>query len=534
MIDNETTARPGADPLVGRLLGGRFAIQELVAKGGMGRVYRAEQRPLGRTVAVKVLHLDGRNEDDGGFRERFFREASICARLTHPNTVRVFDYGSEDGTYFIVMEFLEGRTLNDLVRAEGPLQVDRSISLVRQICRSLAQAHSQGVVHRDLKPANIFVTPHGDDEFVKVLDFGLVKSMDNQSQVTRAGNILGSPAYMSPEQVLGLHVGPPADIYAVGVILYACLTRTLPFKRDHPMAVLNAHAHAAPPSFAAAAPGTDLPGHIEWIVMRCLEKDPAQRFASMNELDRALRLCQLELNGNLADFAWRLDEGRLTLPEGMQDSGSLSRTTAPTLATVTDQPSSPTLNLKQQESLGSRPAAESTWSQTQPGEPPAGRPLRDFVIAAVLVMLLSVIGAIALGAAGWFVLQPQGSPKVIAEPQVLPKVEPDALQVAEPLEEPEPEPAEEPQEHAELAPEPAPDRAASSRPKPRARPRAVPAEPEPAEAPPSTADELPSFGELVTTQHAEPVDPAEPPPEDDWGSVKADKDLKDPWAKKTD
>ncbi len=528
MIDNDTTSRQGNDPLVGRLLGGRFAIQELVAKGGMGRVYRAEQRPLGRTVAIKVLHLDGRNEDDGGFRERFFREASICAQLTHPNTVRVFDYGSEDGVYFIVMEFLEGRTLNDLVRSEGPLDVDRSVTLVRQICRSLAQAHSQGVVHRDLKPANIFVTQHGDDEFVKVLDFGLVKSMDAQSQVTRAGNILGSPAYMSPEQVLGLPVGPPADIYALGVILYACLTRTLPFKRDHPMAVLNAHAHTPPPSFAAAAPGTDLPGHIEWVVMRCLEKDPALRFASMNELDRALRLCQLELHGNLAEFDWQLTDGRLSNPEGIHDTGSLSRSSSTTAPTVTDQPSSPTLNLQQQASAG---GAEATWSQTQPTgqtQAPPGRPLRDFVIAAVVVMLLSVIGAVGLGLVGWFLLLPEDGPTETSQAQVEAEVPEPTPTEPEPAPELEPVEVAEP-ERVEVEPE---VQAPVSRPRRRPRTRPAPvveAEPEPVEA--SSGEDLPSFGELIQPVEPEPDPESEPTGAEDWGSVEKNSDLKDPWAK---
>ena len=537
-VEHESTSGL-VDPLVGRVLAGRFRILECIAQGGMGRIYRAEQAPLGRTVAVKVLHLDARNEDDGNFRERFFREASVCARLSHPNTVRIFDYGTEDGVYFIAMEFLEGRTLNDLIRKEGPLAPTRAITIARQICRSLEQAHSQGVIHRDLKPANVFLAAHGPDEFVKVLDFGLVKAIDSKSQVTRAGNILGSPAYMSPEQVLGTPVTARSDLYALGVILYACLTRALPFKRDNPLAILNAQAHAEPPTFARAAPDVDVPESLEWIVMRCLEKQPAERFESMAELERALRLADQELNGSVSDISWSLTDGRLDVPEGLGDSSSqISRSlrpSPPVSDSVQDAPSSPTLNVE----------------TGTPEAPKEGHPLRDFVIAAVVVLLIGLGGMTAL-AAGFYValsgdaeVQPETVPAAISTDvpakvdNAQPVVEDEAVGKSEEPQETAPEVFEEP-------PVVTPKRAStggttrktSSRkstpktsPKTSTKGSSKTTTSEVAKAPSKSSGTTASDEPDTKSTSDEPVEPdGTEQAEDDWGSVKPASDLKDPWA----
>jgi serine/threonine-protein kinase len=323
------SAAPGTtshDPLLGRVLDGRFELVELLAKGGMGRVYRAIQSPLGRQVAVKVLDLSDSVEDDGHFRSRFFREASVCAKLTHPNTVRVFDYGQDGETYFLVMEMLEGRTLHRIVKDEGPLEPLRVVRLVRQISRSLYQAHQQGVIHRDLKPANIFVCNHGDEdgdeEFVKVLDFGLVKPMDAGTQVTRAGNIMGSPAYMSPEQVMGNPVSPASDVYSLAACMFVLLTREMPFRRDHPMAVLSAQLNAPPPTLRETLPSANFSDSLEWVMARALEKEPEQRFSSMRQLDRALRLVERELRGQGVAAPMSLVKGVLVSTD-LEDSTQL-------------------------------------------------------------------------------------------------------------------------------------------------------------------------------------------------------------------
>src|SRR6201992_3318 len=174
---SKSTGAP--DPLIGRVVNDRFKITALIARGGMGKVYRAEQAPLGRVCAVKVLNPSYAGEQDPEFHKRFFLEASIASKLTHPNTVTIFDYGkTDDDIYYIAMELLEGRTLHRALREQGPFLPDRTMHIARQICRSLREAHGMGVIHRDLKPANVYLLQHGDEgDVVKVLDFGLVKNL---------------------------------------------------------------------------------------------------------------------------------------------------------------------------------------------------------------------------------------------------------------------------------------------------------------------------------------------------------------------
>jgi eukaryotic-like serine/threonine-protein kinase len=171
---------PGGDSLIGRTLNGRFSITDAIGSGGMGKVYRAMQAPLDRVVALKVLDPSFPSTKDPGFQQRFLREASLTSKLRHPNTVTVIDYGqTEDGIYYIAMEYLEGRTLGQLLAQVGPLAWSRVIAITQQVCRSLREAHGMGIVHRDLKPANIMVLNEADQDLVKVLDFGLVKSIGN-------------------------------------------------------------------------------------------------------------------------------------------------------------------------------------------------------------------------------------------------------------------------------------------------------------------------------------------------------------------
>ena len=475
----------------------------------MGRIYRAEQAPLGREVALKILHVDGGVPDET-FQERFFREASVCARLSHPNTVRIFDYGTDAGVYFIAMEYLIGRTLNDAIRNDGPLSCERSIHVARQIGKSLAQAHGQGVIHRDLKPANVFLAQHGGEEFVKVLDFGLVKAMDSQSHVTRAGNVLGSPAYMAPEQISGADITPATDVYALGVVLYAMLTRALPFKRENPLAVLNAHLHAPPPPFARANPDVVVPDCLEWIVMRCLEKDPTLRFATMTDLDTALRVAWHEIRGTLpAPVQWTLQDGRLDVPFSLEDSTSLTapRALAPVPAPVDPVPNPP-----------SSPTMEIETGSVQ-------RPVRSFLIALGAVMLLGTGALAAVGGGVWLALSERGSdtPELVAEPVVEPVAEP----VAEPVVEP--DPVEEPKVEPVMV-TPTPRRTTT---------RKVVAAPEPVvEEPavePPVIEEPAPVDEPVAEPVEDPVDEPgtgdEPKSDDDWGSVGPGSDLKDPWSK---
>ena len=282
------------DPLIGRVISDRFRILSLIARGGMGKVYQAEQAPLGRAIALKVLNPNYQGDHDPEFHKRFFLEASICAKLTHPNTVTIFDYGrtedEADAIYFIAMELLEGRTLHRALREEQRLPVERALHIARQVCRSLREAHGMGVIHRDLKPANIFLVKHGDErDFVKVLDFGLVKDIDTGEDLTQTGLFMGSPKYMSPEQIRGDRVDGRSDVYALGVILFEMIAGKVPFDRATSVNILMAHVHEAPPTFADIDPELHVDPHVEQIVQKAIAKDPDERYESMDAMLVALK-----------------------------------------------------------------------------------------------------------------------------------------------------------------------------------------------------------------------------------------------------
>ncbi len=280
----------GDDPLIGRTLPGGFGILELIGVGGMGRVYRAEQTTLGRTVAVKIVHPHLAGEENAV--ARFITEARAASRLNHPNSVAVIDFGkTPDGQLYLVMEYLRGKDLARVAYEEGPLPFRRIVDVLRQTLAALAEAHHFDIIHRDLKPENIILEPvRGGGDFVKVVDFGLAKMQVEKSQpsITSPGIVCGTPEYMSPEQGRGDPLDPRSDLYAVGVILYQLITGRLPFEAESPTQVVLMHLSKAPPDPMTVAPERMIPKPLVAITMKSLAKEASDRFQNAEQFALAL------------------------------------------------------------------------------------------------------------------------------------------------------------------------------------------------------------------------------------------------------
>ncbi|MGK3998026.1 protein kinase domain-containing protein [Sorangium sp. So ce1024] len=298
LSDGASSASGESDPLLGKVLNQKFKIHSLLATGGMGVIYRGEQIALERQVAIKVLTpTNSSNQIDPNFHKRFFLEASILARLQHPNIVTVFDYGRvenmEPERYFMAMEFLEGETLFRRLRKAGRLSAPDAMGIARQIARGLREAHKHGVVHRDLKPSNVMLVPGEDTgELVKILDFGLVKVLaDDSEELTQQGSFLGSPRFMSPEQISHGKVDLRTDVYSLGVIVYQMLCGKVPFEAQNSVQILIAHLQQPVPRMRERNPEADVPEVLEAFVMRCLSKEPDGRPANMEAFIRGLGEC---------------------------------------------------------------------------------------------------------------------------------------------------------------------------------------------------------------------------------------------------
>jgi serine/threonine-protein kinase len=263
----------------GTIIDERYRVISRVGSGGMADVYCAEDLQLGRRVAVKLLHE--RFAQDAEFVERFRREASSAASLSHANIVSVYDRGEWNGTYYIAMELLEGRSLDSIVREEAPLTPERAIELTEQVLRAARFAHKRGVVHRDLKPHNVIIDSEGR---VKVTDFGIARA--GASEITQTGSIMGTARYLSPEQAQGDSVGPSSDLYAIGILLYELLTGTVPFEGDSVVAI--ALRHLSEPPRPPSTLVSSISPNLDAIVLRALAKDPAHRFADADEFLAAL------------------------------------------------------------------------------------------------------------------------------------------------------------------------------------------------------------------------------------------------------
>ncbi|HEX7101055.1 MAG TPA: protein kinase [Nitrolancea sp.] len=263
-----------------RTLNGRYRLDQLIGEGGMAVVYRGYDLVLGRVVAIKLLREQFGS--DQNFLLRFNREAQSAARLTHPNIANVYDVGHDRDTHYIVMEFVNGPNLKDLIRRQGPFSVEGAAFILRQVADALDAAHRHGLVHRDVKPQNILVDENGQ---AKVVDFGIAKGLSD-SNLTEAGTGMGTVHYVSPEQARGERATPASDIYSTGIVLYEMLTKQLPFDADTPVGVAMQHVSAVPPSPREFNPS--IPPQVEDIVMRALAKDPDDRYPTASALAAAL------------------------------------------------------------------------------------------------------------------------------------------------------------------------------------------------------------------------------------------------------
>jgi HAMP domain-containing protein len=274
----------GSEPLrPGATFAGRYEVKEIIGAGGMGVVYRAFDRELQEPVAIKTLRPEVMA--GGAALERFKQEIRLARRIAHRNVVRTYDLGEQNGMYYLTMEYVEGTSLKQLIVSRGKLPVEVTLTVGKQLCRALEVAHAEGVIHRDIKPQNIVVEPNG---FLKVMDFGVARLANppEGKGLTEAGTSIGTPDYMSPEQLSGMDLDPRSDLYAAGVVLFECLTGRVPFVAETTWALVAKHLEEEPPDPRTL--NTDVPGALAVVILKAMAKDPNKRFESASQMHDAL------------------------------------------------------------------------------------------------------------------------------------------------------------------------------------------------------------------------------------------------------
>jgi len=315
-----------AEDLVGELLSGKYKLRSILGKGGMGAVFDGEHIQLGRPVAVKMIHPMFLCPESV---TRFQREAKVASSLNHPNVIQIYDFGqAEDGSLYLVMEKLQGQELKDEITRNGSMEVNRAIRLFAQICDGMAVAHAQNMIHRDLKPQNVMlVRDSRGNEQIKILDFGLARTMDsNRTALTEPGTVMGSPQYMSPEQISGQEVTKASDIYAMGLIFYEMLAGTPAFTGKNASEIFKAHLTEKPKPLQPE----NAPRELNEVVMRCLAKEPQDRFASVDKLMATLpqTLASTTMPYPAASAAVpEAPSDNTTRPDPKEKSKTLARTT---------------------------------------------------------------------------------------------------------------------------------------------------------------------------------------------------------------
>jgi serine/threonine-protein kinase len=377
-----------SDTLIGTVFDGRYRIVRKLGTGGMADVYLAEDQELGRRVAIKILN--DRHAADDQFVERFRREAKNAAGLSHPNIVSVYDRGTAEGTYYIAMEYLDGRSLKELIIGRGPAPVRTAVEYARQVLAAVGFAHRHGIVHRDIKPHNVLVA--GDEGRLKVTDFGIARS--GASQMTEVGSIIGTAQYLSPEQARGSPVDQTSDLYSVGVVLYELLTGQVPFTGDTPLEIAMKHLSEVPKPPSELRP--EVPHDLDLVVLRALAKDPDDRYQTAEEMDKDLErvLSGMPVGAETAEAATAVLSGA---GAAAAPTSVITRPTRP----VTPRPGPPG---------GTPPAGYYGYE----GPPRRRRPIWPWVLSVLLLC--------AAGAAAWFAytkIQDQlNKSKPVAVPQL--------------------------------------------------------------------------------------------------------------------
>jgi serine/threonine protein kinase len=416
---NDQSSAAATDPWLGRVIDQRYRIVEQLGRGATGVVYRIEHVRMGKIAAMKLLHSS--LSTDPALTRRFHNEAEAISRLNHPNIVQVFDFGQADDTLYIVMEYLHGLNLGAILERDGPLPLSRCVPILVQVCDALTEAHSLGIIHRDLKPENIQISrTHSGRDVVKVVDFGLAKMVQPGSEPgqTGKGKLVGTPYYMSPEQIRGHDLDQRCDIYGLGAVAYRLLTGAPPFDAETPMGVLTKHVTEPPIAPSERSPTLEIPREIDEVLLRTMAKRREKRFPAADAFKEALLRAANQAASRGAAPAADPDnmpvliERRLPPPEeGADETGPPAPAMGDGRPSLTDSPNPPMVSWRSSE-IETPLAATATARSIDTELPRLTREDVDFEdtlrrggwlrLAAVLVVLLGLAGAVY-----WFALREQ-------------------------------------------------------------------------------------------------------------------------------